>query len=201
MDETQQPTTEASRRAHRLVQIRAALADPHAEVRAAAVRALERAERFEDIDRLLEQLKSDTVKDRVEAIYALGGIGDEPSIRPLVGALRDPVEDVRAAAVRTLAELLDESTLSPIMQCLDDPSTLVRREAVEALGRFGDHRLVPILRALLAEDGGEVELIRSLLRALGACRDERSEPEIAGYVAHADPLVRAAAIEALGQLD
>lgn len=201
MHETQQSTNEASRRQRRLDQIRAALADPNADVRAAAVRALERAERFEDLDRLLEQLKSDTVKERIEAVYGLGGIGDEASIRPLVGALHDSVEDVRAAAVRTLAELLDESTLSPIVQCLDDPSTLVKREAVEALGRFGDRRLVPILRALLGGDGGDAELIGPLLRALGSCRDERSEPEIAEYIAHADPSVRAAAIEALGQLD
>ena len=201
MDGTQDSRTEESRRERRLEQIRTALADSHADVRAAAVRALERAERFQDLDRLLEQLKSDTVKDRIEAVYGLGGIGDEASMRPLVTALRDPIEDVRAAAVRTLAELLDESTLSPIVQCLDDPSTLVRRQAVEALGRFGDRRLVPILRALLAEGERETELVGPLLRALGACRDERSEPEIVEYVGHADPAVRAAAIEALGQLD
>ena len=70
---------EDSRRERRLEQIRAALADPHADVRAAAVRALERAERFQDLDRLVSQLKSDAVKDRIEAIYGLGGIGDEGS--------------------------------------------------------------------------------------------------------------------------
>jgi len=201
MDETQELKTENPRRARRLEWIRAGLADPQAEVRAAAVRALEHAERFQDLDRLLEQLKSEATRDRIEAVYGLAGIGDDASMQPLVAALRDPVEDVRAAAIRTLAELLDESTLSPIVQCLDDSSTLVRREAVEALGRFGDRRLVPILRALLAEDGRDAELVGPLLRALGACRDERSEPEIAEYVAHADPAVRAAAIEALGQLD
>jgi HEAT repeat protein len=186
-------------RAQRRERVRKALADPDPEVRAAASRALERLDRRRDLDLLLARLASADVRDRVEAVYGIGAIGDPGVVGPLVTALRDPVEDVRAAAVRMLAELRDGAGLSPIAQCLDDPSALVRRHAIDALGRFADRRVVPLLLTMLKEP--EVETVAPALRALGLCRDPEAEPHVAPFLAHPSPIVRAAALEALAQLD
>jgi HEAT repeat protein len=186
-------------RALRRERVRAALSDPDPEVRAAASRALERLDRRRDRDFLCERLTSADARDRIEAVYGLGAVYDPDVIPALVGALRDPYEDVRAAAVRVLAERKDERGLSPIAQCLDDPSALVRRHAVDALGRFADRRVVPLLLTMLKER--DVEIVAPALRALGLCRDAEAEPAIAPLLAHPSPVVRAAAVEALAQLD
>jgi len=106
---------------------------------------------------------------------------------------------VRAAAVRMLAELRHEAGLSPIAQCLDDPSALVRRHAIDALGRFADRRVVPLLLTMLKER--ETEIVAPALRALGLCRDPECEPDLVPFLSHPSPIVRAAAVEALAQLD
>ena len=186
-------------RAQRRERVRGALADPDPEVRAAASRALERLDRRRDLDLLLGRLSSADVRDRVEAVYGLGAVADPEAVPPLVAALRDPVEDVRAAAVRMLAEIRDERGLSPIAQCLDDPSALVRRHAIDALGRFADRRVVPLLLTMLKER--DLETLAPAVRALGLCRDREAEPAIAALLLHSSPIVRAAAVEALAQLD
>ena len=187
-------------RALRRERIRGALADPDPEVSAAAARALDRLDRRSDLDFLLARLASADARDRVQAVYGLGAIGDSDAVVPLlVAALRDLEEDVRAAAVRMLAEGKDQRGLSPIAQCLDDPSALVRRHAIDALGRFADRRVVPLLLTMLKER--EVDIVAPAVRALGLCRDPESEPSIAAMLAHPSPIVRAAAVEALAQLD
>ena len=67
------------------------------------------------------------------------------------------------------------------------------------LGRFADRRVVPLLLTMLKER--DAETVVSALRALGSCRDPESETDVARMLSHESPIVRAAAIEALAQLD
>jgi len=191
--------TRRDRWQQRMDLLRRALRDDDPQVRAAVSRSLERLEGLADVSVLAANLQSADMVTRLNAIYGLGAIGDASALPALVQALGDPVEDIRAAAVRTLGELRAPATLDPVVGRLDDESPLVRRQAIEALGCFADRRTAPILRALLAEH--EVEVLREALRALAATRDPDAEADVSRHLEHPDPGVRAAAAEALGQLD
>jgi len=189
------------RRLERIERLRMALRDPDPAVRAGVARSLERLESRSDVEHLIASLENEDKLVRLNAIYGLGTLADPAGLPALVRALHDPVEDIRAAAVRTLGDLCAPSTLDPIVERIDDESPLVRRHAIEALGRFCDRRVAPVLRSLLAEPEPELEIVREVLRALGACRDPDAEEDIARRLEHPDPGVRCAAAEALGLLD
>ena len=58
---------------------------------------------------------------------------------------------------------------------------------------------MPLLLTMLKEP--EVEILAPALRALGLCRDAEAEPHVVPLLAHPSPVVRAAALEVIAQLD
>lgn len=87
---------------------------------------------------------------RCRAARALGRIGYEGAVAPLIASLLDEDEDVRADAAEALGRLGDRRGGEPLAQSLaEDPCGDVKVNAVEALGRLGDTSAVQLLRRLV----------------------------------------------------
>jgi len=108
----------------------------------------------DEVEDLIEDLKSGDRDERVRAAEALGWIEDPRTVDPLVGALKDEEDWVRAAAARSLGEIGDPRAVDPLIETLKDreaPSEL-RRRAAWALSKIGDQRGVDPLIQVLKED-------------------------------------------------
>jgi HEAT repeat protein len=197
----------------RVEKLRKALQDVSPAVRAAAAESLERLEASANLERFAALLggrnpqagatpgpdaKDDKVA-RIRAVYALGEIGGEAVLAPLVGALGDPVHDVRCAAIRVLGELHEPRTLGPLFDLLDDNDPSVRALVIEALGNFQDRRLAECFLALLGSDNPEI--LRRVANAIARLREPRAEGALLSLLDHEEAEVREAAAAALGQLD
>ena len=92
--------------------------------------------------------KSNRVKDldskesdvRLRAVYALGRIGSEKAIEPLIKALTTDKEgDVRWRAAHALERIGSEKAIEPLIKALTtDKESDVRWRAAHALGSIGD---------------------------------------------------------------
>ncbi len=115
---------------------------------------------------------------RQRALIALGSIGDERAVGPLILCVRDPDPGVRCEAVKALRYFNNDRAIEQIMMALADNYKEVRREAATTLGHlFMEEQTIrkaSIQRKRLA--------VPLLLRAL---EDE-------------DPIVRHKAAKALG---
>jgi HEAT repeat protein len=177
-----------------------ALKDNSSDVRAAAARGLEVLEGESDRQHLVERLHSDTMAERLQAVHGLAGLPHGLGTPGLAQALRDVAEDVRVAAARGLGELRDIRAISALVASMEDDSENVKIAVLEALAGCADHRLAPQLLTRL-EGVQSKELLVAFLRALGATRDESVEGALLSHCTNPQASVRAAALEALAQLE
>jgi HEAT repeat protein len=128
----------------------------------------------------IEQLQSFDWNLRAQAAEALGRIGDEHAVEPLVTALKDDDSDVRQEAAEALDRFgwqpkdeseqrlyfvakkdwdkcveLDGETVAALIGVLRDKNPQVRRKAAEALGQIENPALKPLV-ATLRDDKSEV---------------------------------------------
>lgn len=87
---------------------------------------------------------------RCLAAKALGRIGSETSVGPLVGALMDEDEDVRTDAAEALRAIGDPAAADQLFKnLLGDPCTEVKLSAIDALAALQDRRVIPWLRRMV----------------------------------------------------
>ncbi|MFQ5715313.1 MAG: HEAT repeat domain-containing protein [Candidatus Scalinduaceae bacterium] len=120
-----------------------------------------------------------------QALIALGNIGDERALKPLLICLRDKNAGVRREAVKALRYFDSDRAIEPIIMALADSDVGVRREAAATLGyllkaeqtirkasiqrkRLG---VPPLLRALEDEDS---IVRREAVKALGFSESYRA---------------------------
>ncbi len=77
--------------------------------------------------------KSSSEKSRLGAVIALARLGERGTMKPLVGALRDPSSKVRAAAAAALGRLGHKSALPALREAINDSDELVRKQATKAV--------------------------------------------------------------------
>jgi cyclophilin family peptidyl-prolyl cis-trans isomerase len=115
---------------------------------------------------------------------ALGRVGLQEGIAPLLLSLADPEVEVRQMSAFALGLLGDEIATPALLGALDDPDPVVQGRAAEALGRIGAVDAAPVIGALVrrhltaafdldSDDlsfplSSEVEALRLALYALGA---------------------------------
>ena len=107
--------------------------------------------------RLIQELKDDDVSVRWNAAHALGGIGDERAVPPLIGCLKDKKIIVWEWTVNALVGIARRGVdcsdaVLPLIDCLNglnDLSASGRRYAAEALGEIGFDK-IPIKDKVLA---------------------------------------------------
>ncbi len=130
------------------------LKDADAGVSSAAAASLERLENLQSLGEVLEQLKKGVVAEKVRAIYALGAIGGQQILKPLVYCASRPEDDLKAAAIDVLGNLAQRSTLPVLIEKLNDHNSGIQAKAIKALGNFADKSLVPYLLPFIdAGDG------------------------------------------------
>jgi HEAT repeat protein len=179
--------------------LRPLLKDSSSDVRETAARAIEHLEVNCDIDEILHALKTGSTGARIAAIHALGEIGGEKVITPLVYCAGRPEADIRSAAVETLGRLVDPATLPVLLERLDDENSAVRSRAITALGKFPSKaQLCDRLRPFLKESDGSLEAEAAL--ALARLGDIAAAPDIAALLSSPHASTRMSASTAISLL-
>jgi HEAT repeat protein len=104
----------------------------------------------QELERLLQQLKSADVTLRSDAAHALGKLADERSATALAEALRDSDEYVRKSAVMALRRIGGPTAMEAMRIALADRSEQVCLQAVKGLGELRDAGAVEALIKVLA---------------------------------------------------
>lgn len=157
----------------------------------AALGTLKAREGVEPIARLLGDR---TLGRRYVAAWALGEIGDERGVAPLVAALDDEDDEVRKYATRSLIKL-NRAAVMPLVAYLEKAPPRGEAGAVRALGDIGDRRaLQPLLARVSGQSRADVFL------ALGKLRAPEAEATLIAGLADPDWQVRMNAAMALGPL-
>jgi HEAT repeat protein len=92
------------------------------------------------VPHLLNALEDPSYLVRRRAAEALGKIGDDRAVKPLMDVLQRGTEypEVRSRAVEALGQLKAAEAVEPLMESLTGMVWNVRYQAVIALGRIGD---------------------------------------------------------------
>ena len=172
------------------------LKDADPDVRATVARSIEHLEVSCDINEILYALKTGDTAARIAAIYALGEIGGEKVITPLIYCAGRPEADIRSAAVEMLGRLAEPSALPILLERLNDQNTAIQARAIIALSNF-PASLIPCdrLRPFLAAGNGELEAEAAL--ALAKLGDLTSTDTIITLLASPHASTRKAAAIAL----
>lgn len=136
--------------------------------------------------------------DELEALRAAalaGHLGDAGTARRLITS---PHPEVRAAALGALARLGDKVLGTAVLGALADEAAGVRRRAAELAASTP---LVPITRLTAILDDAEPLVAEAACWALGEREDAEAVDALARTAGgHTDPLVREAAVAALGAI-
>jgi hypothetical protein len=123
-------------------------------LRAKAMGVLARIKPDNIIDFLIKELKAEDRAVRGSAAYALGRIGSERAIEPLLNLLSsDKDSDVRWGAANALGVIGSEGAIDPLLNILSsDKDSDVRWGAANALGVIGSEGAIDPLLNILSSD-------------------------------------------------
>jgi len=148
---------------------------------------------------LIEQLESFDWNLRAQAAEALGLLGDDDAVGPLVAALKDADSDVREKSAEALDKLdwqpknetqqrfyfiakkdwdkcveLDGVTVEALISVLRDKNPQVRKKAAEALGQIENPAIKPLVAALRDDKSNVREKASEALIEIGGIAVIRS---------------------------
>ena len=175
------------------------LKDSDPDVRTTVAHAIEHLEVASDIDDILHTLKTGNMGARISAIHALGEIGGERVLTPLVYCAGRPEDDIRAAAVESLGRLAVPSTLPVLLKSLNDRTSAIQARAIAALSNFPPtDDLRNHLRPFLKTNDGYLDAEAAL--ALAKLKDSDSTTDIISLLSSPHSSTRMAAATALSLL-
>lgn len=113
---------------------------------------IEKLKKKRNVEKLIKLINYRKDSDiRQSAVRALGEIGDERAVGPIITVLKD--NDIRQSAVWALGEIGDERAVGPIITVLENSQKQgVRQNAAIALGKIGDVRAVASLTRALKDE-------------------------------------------------
>ncbi|MHA1821579.1 MAG: HEAT repeat domain-containing protein [Promethearchaeota archaeon] len=94
---------------------------------------------------------------QINAIKALGEIGDERAVGALIAEANDEDGHIRAAIALALGKIKSKKAVPKLIELLNDTMWYVRRDAAIALGKIGDLRSVDVLVDKLDDNYHEVK--------------------------------------------
>jgi HEAT repeat protein len=151
----------------RIAVLRPLLKDPVSEVRSAAAGAIEKLEAISSVDEILATLKTGDMGARIGAIFALGEIGGEKVLPPLVYCARRPEVDIRSAAAAVLGKLALPAALPVLVELLDDENPTVQGRAIDSMQHFTvTPAILDRLRTFLNASDGVLEAAAAVTLAL-----------------------------------
>ena len=133
---------------------------------------------------------------QAEAARALGLVRAEGALRPLLACLDDAHEEVRAAAVEALGHLGDPGCVPALLRALPDASRHQRARVVESIRELGPG----VAHALVAHARVHPDDLATVAELIGFTGAASAADDLLAWSSHADPQVRAAALQALGSL-
>jgi HEAT repeat protein len=154
------------------------------------------------IDSLINDLADKESDVRLSAASALGGIGSEEAVDPLISALSsDKESDVRSRAASALGGIGSEKAVDPLISALSsDKDRDVRGRAASALGVLGSEKAVePLISALTTTKESGAPLQKAF--ALGEIGSEKAvEPLISALTTTKESGARSWVAIALGEI-
>lgn len=183
----------------RIQALQVLLRDEAPEVRTAAAQAIGRLEAAVGLDEILLSLKKGDVGTKIRAMYALGLIGGEKVVAPLIYCAGRPEADIRSVAVEVLGSLAMPAVLPVLLERLGDSVPAIQARAIAALAGFpATPGLCARLRPFLASDDGSLEAEAAL--ALARLGDLASAGRIQALLASPHASTRQASATALSLL-
>ncbi len=185
-----------------------ALRDERARARANAMWLLGKIKAEEAVDSLVLAMKMEANKPRW-SISALGEIGEKRVVPEIAPYLEDGDEPTRISAAVALSKLKDPRAIPDLIHALYDDYFTVRSAAEKAIVETGDTAFVYLMGAL-SEEKNRVALPH-IMRALGSVAGELDTLEaryervlarkaLIPFLDSKDPVLRAFAVEALGEI-
>jgi len=138
--------------------LRPLLKDTAPGVRNAAAQAIEKLEGVSSFEEILQTLKTGDTGTRVGAIYALGEIGGEKVLTPVLYCATRPEVDIRSAAVEVLGNLRIPAAVPMLIERLNDQHEAVQARAICALRSYpATPDVLQKLRTFLEASDGSLE--------------------------------------------
>lgn len=182
------------RRERALEALRAALSEPHAELRVAAAESLGTLADTRARDDLAFALADEDERVRLAAVESLSRLRDDAVGDVLLQGLPAATVGVRAAVVRALGRMQHRAAIPALRDELDGPAP-VAAATIEALGALGSETLDADARRAFAHADPEVaHAAVSVVIALGA---DAARPLLIDALAHEAWHVRRAAVRGL----
>ncbi|CAN92819.1 unknown protein [Sorangium cellulosum So ce56] len=175
------------------------LADPDAEVRAAACDALARIAEPGSARALFQVLDDPSPRVVHAATTAIQGLGG-PEVEALaLAAARDGAPAARRTALRILGHLAPPSALPVFLDSLGDPDARAREQAIHGLASLAAPAALDALVAIAADPAARIRAVA--MRALGQSRrDPRVIDALLAGLGDGDAWVRYYACQSLGKL-
>ncbi|WP_434684377.1 HEAT repeat domain-containing protein [Pseudanabaena minima] len=142
---------------------------------------------------------------------ALGNIGSDKAVAPLIQTLNDAIqdlndsryasqaEDVCISSEKALGKIGSHQAVDTLIQAIKHPNRFVSRHATKALGKIGSKRAVePLIQALENPYSYYQEL--EAAEALGNIGSDKAVEPLIQALNHSDYDVRSNAAEALGKI-
>jgi HEAT repeat protein len=118
------------------------------------------------VDPLLESLKDDDWRVRLQSAYSLGLIGQKSRVvDALIYALTDENSHVQAAAVTALGDLGSKDSIEPLMNLLDTSDELLLQATIISLGKCSAKKSIEKLIELY--ESGDKYTQHAIVQALG----------------------------------
>ncbi len=150
-----------------------------------------------DVANLARLLDHKDLQVQYEAAEALGNLGDERAIDPLIAALkRDEFSGVRWKAAEALSKIGDRA-VGPLIATLQYPDEDVRWKAAIALGEIGNPDAIVPLISLLADDD---RYVRSRAAHALSMIGEPAVPPLITALKRSDAGIRWGSALALGKI-
>ncbi len=150
-----------------------------------------------DVAGLARLLDNKDPQVQYEAAEALGNIGDEKAVGPLITALkRDEFSGVRWKAAEALSKI-GNPAVGPLIAALQYPDDDVRWKAAIALGEIGNPDAVAPLIVLLSDAD---RFVRSRAAHALSMIGEPAVPSLIAALSNSDPGVRWGSALALGKI-
>jgi HEAT repeat protein len=171
--------------------------------------------------------RNESLKERIAATWALGGIGDSTALAAIRQSLSDPAPDVRLAAAASLGTSANPDAAPLLIPMLGDTNGLVASAASNSLHLLGGPAIPLLVSTLDSSNQGAAFYASSALRqigdqavpaieravgsssdsqkiwcavTLGQIHDNAARPALTALAASTSPRVRWAANEALLEL-
>jgi len=136
---------------------------------------------------------------RARAAVQLGYLGNEAAVPALLAALHDEQLDVRLGAAQALVQMRHAAAVGPILHALALPGRWPLQRATELLYGFGPPAVQPLRQLLADRDRLLAPAMQAVaLNVLGMLGAREAAPEVLGWLEHAEPELRVAAVRALG---